>query len=85
MIYKIMCYSNNMIEWAGHTVRMDDSHIPKAVMEECFRGKRTMGQPRCRWEDAVWINATETELENSSNEERRLEEEDRGDHGLKTG
>jgi hypothetical protein len=85
MIYKTMWYSNNMIEWAGHTVRMDDSHIPKAVMEECFRGKRTMGEPRCRWEDAVWISAMETDLENSSNEERRLEKEDRGDHGLKTG
>jgi hypothetical protein len=27
----------------------------------------------------------DTELENSSNEARRLEEEDRGGHGLKTG
>jgi len=59
--------------------------IPKAVMEECFRGKRTMGKPRYRWEDAVWINSMDTELESSNNEERRLEEKDRGDHGLKTG
>jgi hypothetical protein len=54
------------------------THIPKAVMEECFRGKRTMGKPRCRWEDAVWISAMDTELENSNNEERSLEEEDMG-------
>ena len=44
-----------------------------------------MGKPRCRWEDAVWISTVDTGLENSSNEERRLEEEDRGDHGLNTG
>jgi hypothetical protein len=63
---------------------MDDSHIPKAVMEG-FIGKRTMGKPRGRWEDAVWISVMDVELENSSNEERRLEEEDRGGHVLKTG
>jgi len=43
-----------------------------------------MQKPRCRWEDAVWIISW-TQLENSSNEERRLEEEDRGNHGLKKG
>lgn len=37
-----------------------------------------MGKPRCRWEDAVWISAMDTELENSNNEERSLEEEDMG-------
>jgi len=44
-----------------------------------------MGKPRFRWKNSVWISAMDTELENSSNKERRLEEEDRGDHGLKTG
>jgi hypothetical protein len=66
-------------------MRMDYSHIPKAVMEEGLIGKRTMGKPRGRWEDAVWISAMDKGLENSSNKERRLEEEGRGGHGLKTG
>jgi hypothetical protein len=48
MKHNIMCYSNNTIQWAGHTIRMDDTHIPKAVMEEGLIGKRTTGKPRGR-------------------------------------
>jgi hypothetical protein len=31
----------------------DDPHIPNKVMGGCFGGRRPVGKPRGRWEDAV--------------------------------
>jgi len=34
-------------------VRPDYSCVPKKVMGRCFRGRRPVGSPRGRWEDAI--------------------------------
>jgi len=46
-----------------------------------------VGKPRIRgkWVDAVCKDVIDTELEGVSKEDRRVNEEDRGDHGAKRG
>jgi hypothetical protein len=39
------------LQWAGHIVQMDNSGIPKKVLDGKFHGRRPVGRPRLRWED----------------------------------
>jgi hypothetical protein len=50
-----------------------------------LRRKKTCGKAYSRWVDAICRDAIDTELEGVSKEDRRLDEEDRGDHGAKRG
>jgi hypothetical protein len=45
------------LQWAGHVIRMEEHRIPKKTMQVQFGGRRTVGRPRGRWEDAVWVDA----------------------------
>jgi hypothetical protein len=42
------------LQWAGHVMRMNDERIPKKALQQTVYGKRAVGKPRKRWEDAVW-------------------------------
>jgi hypothetical protein len=33
------------LQWAGHIVQMDNSRIPKKVLDGKFRGRRPVGRP----------------------------------------
>jgi hypothetical protein len=46
-------------KWAGHVVRLKNSCVPKNVMGGCFRRRRPVRNPRGRWEDAFWRDATD--------------------------
>jgi hypothetical protein len=41
------------LQWADHIVRMDNSRIPKKVLDGEFHGRRPVGRPRLRWEDSI--------------------------------
>jgi hypothetical protein len=41
------------LQSAGHVIRMNDECIPKKVLQQTIYGKRAVGKPRKRWEDAV--------------------------------
>jgi hypothetical protein len=39
--------------WVQHVVRVDVSLMPRKVMGGSFRGRKSLGKPRGRWEDVV--------------------------------
>jgi hypothetical protein len=41
------------LEWLGHVVRMEDTHLPKMVFNGIPEGTRGVGKPRLRWLDDV--------------------------------
>jgi hypothetical protein len=41
------------LEWLGHVVRMEDTHLPKMVFNAKPEGRRGVGRPRLRWLDDV--------------------------------
>jgi hypothetical protein len=41
------------LQYAGHVIRMNDEHMPKKALQQAIYGKRAVGKPRKRWEDAV--------------------------------
>jgi len=43
-----------LLQWAGLVIRVDDSYVRQKIMGGCFVGRRRVGKPRVRWEDAVW-------------------------------
>lgn len=56
-IYKMFYYDNifwiyNWAEWLGN-VWGEDGKIIKQILVAEIRGKRSLGRPRTRWEDAV--------------------------------
>lgn len=46
----IMC---RRLHLAGLIVRMDNSRIPRKVLDEEFHGRRPLGRPRLRWKDSM--------------------------------
>jgi hypothetical protein len=45
------------LQWASHIVRMDNSRIPKRVLDGKFNGRRPVGIPCLRWEDNIRRNS----------------------------
>ena len=41
------------LEWAGHTIRMEEERISKKVLNGKFHTTRPVGRPRTRWADVV--------------------------------
>jgi hypothetical protein len=41
------------MRWAGHVARMGEERKVYKVLVGKREGKRTLGRPRCRWEDGV--------------------------------
>ena len=41
------------LAWMGHVLRMDESRIPRRIMEWKPVGRRNKGRPRKRWVDDV--------------------------------
>jgi hypothetical protein len=41
------------LQWAGHAQRLPVDRTPKKALEATFTGRRPVGKPRKRWEDAV--------------------------------
>lgn len=41
------------LEWLGHIIRMDDSRIPKKILNSKPEGKRNVGRQKLRWLDGV--------------------------------
>jgi hypothetical protein len=41
------------LEWLGHVIRMEDSSLPKMVLDAKPEGRREVGRPRLRWLDDV--------------------------------
>jgi hypothetical protein len=44
------------LQWAGHVIRIEEYRIPKKAMQAQSGGRRTVGRPRGRWEDAVQVD-----------------------------
>jgi hypothetical protein len=45
------------LQWAGHVQRLPLDRIPKKALGATFTGRRPVGKPRKRWEDAVQEDA----------------------------
>jgi hypothetical protein len=41
------------LEWLGHVIRMEDTHLPKMVFKAKPEGRYGVGKPRLRWLDDV--------------------------------
>jgi hypothetical protein len=41
------------LEWLGHVIRMEDSSLPKMVLNAKPEGRREVRRPRLRWLDDV--------------------------------
>jgi hypothetical protein len=41
------------LQWTGHVIQMNDARITKTALQQTIYGKRAVGKPRKRWEDAV--------------------------------
>ena len=52
-----VCSHLYRLQWVGHIVMTDDSRIPKKVIGGHFGGRRPLGKPRHRWEDALGTDA----------------------------
>jgi hypothetical protein len=47
------------LQWAGHTVRVDDPRTARKATEGGFGGRRTVGMPGGRQKNAVWRDAVD--------------------------
>ena len=47
------------MRWAGHVARMGDKRGAYMVLMGKPEEKRTLGRPRCRWEDDIKIDIQE--------------------------
>ena len=52
------CSRLRIVQWANHRVKMDDSRSKKKK-GICTGRRRHEGNPRSRWEDAVWRDAVD--------------------------
>lgn len=41
------------LEWAGHSIRMNEERRPRMVMKMVSEGMRPVGRPRKRWSDGM--------------------------------
>ena len=41
------------LTWAGHVTRMEEDRSVFKILTGTSTGKRTLGRPRCRWEDNI--------------------------------
>ena len=41
------------MRWAGHVVRMEKGRSAFKILTGTPTGKRSLGKPRCRWEDNI--------------------------------
>jgi len=74
------------LKWAGLVVRMDDSYVRQKIMVGCFVGRRCVGKPRVRWEDAVWkddVNLLQIRNPKAAGRKRQCGGRRSGGHGLK--
>jgi hypothetical protein len=39
------------LEWLGHVIRMEDTHIPKMIFNTKLEGRCGIGRPKLRWLD----------------------------------
>jgi hypothetical protein len=46
------------LQRAGHVVRINDERMPKKALQQTIYGKRAVGKPRKRWEDAERKDST---------------------------
>ena len=47
------------MRWAGHVARMGEDRGVHRVLMEKSEGKRSLGRPRCRWEDNIKMDLQE--------------------------
>ena len=47
------------LRWEGHLARMEQSRNAYGILVEKPEGKRSLGRPRCRWEDNIKMNLKE--------------------------
>ena len=47
------------MRWAGHVARMEEGKGVHKVLVGKPEGKRTLGRPRCRWEDKTKMDLQE--------------------------
>ena len=69
------------MECAGHVNRMEESRIPKRIMDGRIYGGRPVGRSRDRWLDAVTVDARlflKKSLEKAGTRYRRMEEDGGG-------
>ena len=77
-----MTFGTNLV------VRTGDSFIPPKVQGGCFTGRRQVGKPAGRWEDAVWRDTggfIHIRYWEAAAREIMLEEGDRGGQSPNTG
>jgi hypothetical protein len=53
---------SRQMRWAGHVARMGEERKLYKVLVGKSEGKRSLGRPRCRWEDGIRMDLTETGL-----------------------
>jgi hypothetical protein len=49
------------MRWAGHVARMGEDRVVHRVLVGKPEGKRSLGRPRCRWEDNIKMDLQEVE------------------------
>jgi len=47
------------MRWAGHVARMGEDRVVQRLLVGKPEGKRTLGRPRCKWEDNIKIDLQE--------------------------
>ena len=47
------------MRWAGHVARMKEGRSAFKILTGTPTGKRTIGRPRCRWEDNIRMDLKE--------------------------
>jgi hypothetical protein len=53
------CLLPKRLQGDGHIIRVDDSFIPKNIIGGCLGGRRHVGKPRGRWENALRRDAVD--------------------------
>ena len=49
----ISVIKSRKLRWAGHIARMEESRSAFKILTCTPTGKRSLGRPRCRWEDNI--------------------------------
>jgi hypothetical protein len=69
------------LEWLGHVIGMEDTHIPKMIFNTKPKGRRGVGRPKLRWLDDVEA-AIKTlrykKLETNSSRQKRMDSNSKG-------